>query len=814
MQIIDLYFIPEDLLEMTGGKAKGLHELHRIGLNVPKGIVLHNIETEQDLEEAANYYENSGLDVVAVRSSAQGEDGIHFSAAGQYESYLNIQGKETVREAIRSCLDSIKSERAIQYSSVFMDKKSCSMNIIIQEFIDAEKAGVSFSSDPNGNKECFLIEAVNGWGENLVNGSTNADRYSIRRKEVTHSLETYTNFCTSTNTLTKDELHLICQDLERATNQFAYEIDLEWAIGKNGTLYWLQARPITTMDTPMIDEFDCRLNLSNQVITRCNVGEMLPNAVTPLSLSTSVYSIDWGMRKMFVNIGVFSSMDDIPPTSCIVSIKNHLFINLSSIYYLGKRMYGTGKEGVDLSICGKILSDYPDIDIPPANTIKRIINFFKYVNTLFSKNKAIKNLTRLADELVFHPTHNIEEQYDQITSKMDYMYRSLYYHYITSSYSGSMSSALTITLSKDFSDQQELKAKVAGVLENIEDIESVDILRSLRNISRYLFEENPDALNYSSEEISAYLEHCGPLTQKAYDDFIKRHGHRAIREAELRSKSWADDPLLLAGYLKMVLSTISSYREGPQVDWEENMKTLISPYNFIKKRIISYLIKQSRFGVKAREFSKSKIIKVIDQFKKEYRSLAEQLTKQQLLIDEDSIFFLTHEEIGQLIKENNRSLIKKALARRRLLEEQKRLTFPEISLGIPIPIEKNNFQSDSTTFKGVPISRGIAYGKARIVKSVEDAKQLEKGDIMIAVFTDIGWSPYYCLINGLITEVGSVLSHGAVVAREYSLPLISNLPFVTQNIKTGDHLFMDGNTGEVRILDDVEISELRKKAVS
>lgn len=91
MQIIDLYSVPENLLDMIGGKAKGLHELHRIGLNVPKGVVLHHIETEKDIEEAADYYVHSGLDTVAIRSSAQGEDGFHFSAAGQYESYLDIQ---------------------------------------------------------------------------------------------------------------------------------------------------------------------------------------------------------------------------------------------------------------------------------------------------------------------------------------------------------------------------------------------------------------------------------------------------------------------------------------------------------------------------------------------------------------------------------------------------------------------------------------------------------------------------------------------------------------------------------------------------
>ena len=101
---------------------------------------------------------------------------------------------------------------------------------------------------------------------------------------------------------------------------------------------------------------------------------------------------------------------------------------------------------------------------------------------------------------------------------------------------------------------------------------------------------------------------------------------------------------------------------------------------------------------------------------------------------------------------------------------------------------------------GSSISRGKATGKARVVRNVEEANSLEKGEIMVASFTDIGWSPYYCMLGGLVTEVGSALSHGAVVAREYALPLVSNIPFATQVIKTGDLISIDGYTGEVAII--------------
>jgi pyruvate,water dikinase len=118
---------------------------------------------------------------------------------------------------------------------------------------------------------------------------------------------------------------------------------------------------------------------------------------------------------------------------------------------------------------------------------------------------------------------------------------------------------------------------------------------------------------------------------------------------------------------------------------------------------------------------------------------------------------------------------------------------------VPVSIDFKSLMGGKV-LSGSTISRGKATGKARVVKSVEEANMLQKGEIMVAKFTDIGWSPYYCMLGALVTEVGSALSHGAVVAREYALPLIANVPFATEVIKTGDVISVDGNTGQISIL--------------
>jgi len=205
----------------------------------------------------------------------------------------------------------------------------------------------------------------------------------------------------------------------------------------------------------------------------------------------------------------------------------------------------------------------------------------------------------------------------------------------------------------------------------------------------------------------------------------------------------------------------------------------------------------SRTGVRNREYSKSKLIKVFDALKHGYVKLANLLVEEHRLPDADAIYFLTHKELHCLVNRGRPDLVKKSLQRRRLLNAQSELTFDENYIGMPTP-KKIDVVAAGDILTGTAVSVGIATGTARVVKSLEDAAKLQKGKIMVAGFTDIGWTPYYCLIEGLVTEVGSALSHGGVVAREYALPFVTNISGATSIIKTGDIITIDGATGTVR----------------
>ena len=176
---------------------------------------------------------------------------------------------------------------------------------------------------------------------------------------------------------------------------------------------------------------------------------------------------------------------------------------------------------------------------------------------------------------------------------------------------------------------------------------------------------------------------------------------------------------------------------------------------------------------------------------------AELVEKAGLLPETDLIYFLTHEEIGTLIG-GEASLVAKAVLRRKAYDIQKDLCFDDIYIGKPTPDSFDAAQSDGV-LKGLPVSNGRCEGIVHIVNSADDANRLQKGEIMVAKFTDIGWTPYYSIVNGLITEIGSSLSHGAVVAREYGLPSVVNVKGATSILKNGDRITVDASKGTIVI---------------
>ncbi len=430
MNIYRLSEIPENALDQVGGKARGLKLLSDCGLKIPEGFVILDIDNDLDLQAAADYYENSGLKKVAVRSSATGEDSADFSSAGQYDTFLNLEGKAAVKKGIADCIASLDNPNIDAYTAFFHSAKSEKMCVIVQEMVAATSAGVCFT-EQQGDADTILIEAVAGLGDKLVDGTVQAHTYKISKKD----------FNPKGDSLISDKnLSFMAVKAKHASDALGYPLDMEWAMAGD-ELFWLQARPITANELLTPFELDSVPMSDKHIYTTCNVGEMLPGAVTPLTLSTSARALDNGMRRMLVETGVTKNIESTPAGSGVSNFGNHLFINLSEVSRMGDHIVGASRAALELSICGRTLTESQN-EGTEVNLIERLNNARKYFGIISGRKDAIKRIDDITHsfdvELWDHPYTQIEE----ITKKLPVLDDAFWYHYVASSNSGAMSSAV------------------------------------------------------------------------------------------------------------------------------------------------------------------------------------------------------------------------------------------------------------------------------------------------------------------------------------------------------------------------------------
>ncbi|MCR4562551.1 MAG: hypothetical protein K5694_05060, partial [Bacilli bacterium] len=630
MKIYKLGEIPESLYPSIGGKAKGLDLLIKNGFNVPRGFMITET-SDINSRQILDYFEENHFNVVSVRSSASLEDGEENSHAGQYETYLFVNEKNLL-EYIELCIESLHSKRVDTYDSHFSLTKENSMNIVVQEMIDSEYAGVFFTASPR-NGSHILIEGVKGQGENLVSGVKSAHQYEISRKHFVYNGD---------NLLSEAQVHEIYQTALKIREIFKGEMDVEWAYKEK--LYLLQMRPITG-DIIDLEEFDRDEDLSNHLFTKRNVGEMMPGAVTPLTLSTSTKAIDYGMRYMLTKAGLYKSIDEEKPLKLISSFSNHLFFDMNLLYNMHARVGIANPQSMNLSIMGEY-HDYPPIEKEYANGFVRFINSIRFLSYVLTGHKAMKQFDKLLPKIIFTKEEDYKEIYASIDENLKYLDESLIYHYASSSNSGSATSTLYMMLDKYFPDKKEYQAFYASLMENIPGIESADILKRLQDLSQAIKETDPDASKLSEQELLDFIKNHEQIAAK-YHEFILKHGHRTIKEAEMRNKPWREDEISLMNYLRSILlSPMNLVQKETKVDIKEKFKFVKNP---LLRAMAKVYAKKARQAVVDREYTKSRLIKVIDLFKTQYRTLGILLAKNNLLEDEDLVYFLTHEELGRLI---------------------------------------------------------------------------------------------------------------------------------------------------------------------
>ncbi|GFW64651.1 putative phosphoenolpyruvate synthase [Trichonephila clavipes] len=359
------------------------------------------------------------------------------------------------------------------------------------------------------------------------------------------------------------------------------------------------------------------------------------------------------------------------------------------------------------------------------------------------------------------------------------------------------------------------------LLASSSDVESASIPQAMQEVANRIVKDI-GCKKFSSMSVEDAEEWLKTSTSQAgheFRQFLERHGHRCIKETDVRSITWGMNPKQL---VKLLQNLAAATKEDitKKDDSQDIFSQLRVPLNFMSKCFLKFVVPQCRRGIRGREAGKSLTMKCFDNWRKGYLRLGKQMVSEGRLPDADLIFFLRLDEIKDLLNTRSPNIISRANHRRKLFPILNKYKFPEIMKGLPKPINAEEESMDSQEFiadltmKGTPVSQGIAKGFARVAVALEEAAHLKPGEILITYSTDIAWSPYFPIISGVVTELGGLISHGAVVSREYGIPCIVGLHGATRKFNTGDYVLLDGKKGILQRLPQPESEKTHENETS
>jgi phosphohistidine swiveling domain-containing protein len=781
--------------EAAGGKAEGLRALARAGLPVPDAFVVLDAAPGALPPDLGAAYRRLGGGPVAVRSSALGEDGEAASFAGQYESILDVSGEEALARAVEACLASAASARAAAYRRTHEATAGpVAMAVVVQRMVDAAAAGVVFTADPvSGRRDRMVVNAARGRGDALVSGRIAADEYVL--SPGGDRLEA--RIAGDSAVLGEAALRTLAAGAARAARAAGRPLDLEWAIDRAGACFWLQARPITTLGA---DDATDDAPPGDAVYTRFNVGEVIPGAVTPLTWSVVGRAGDHGLQDLFVRLG--TQARHVDRVLYFARFSGHVFLNATAMYAASARIPGVTKEVLDLGLAGRPI---PETPVPaPAPLAARLATGLRFLALALGAEKRVERLARTVEALAIEPAAEDPAGVLAATLRCVPALREAWaVHTATSLASSALHGAVLRLLGGGPVPGPEAHAEAARLLTDVRGIESADVIGALDALADRLAAD-PAAHGLARlrpEEALAWLRspEAGPHGA-AFARFLALHGHRGIRETELRQKDWSEDPATLVASLQTALRGRLARPPGPRGAAGSGAAT--PARGRIAGAALALLVARAKRAIRLRERSKSLSVRAVRVVKRGFARLAALLVAAGKLPDEDAIWFLTQDELRALVASERRDLARLIAVRRARHEADMALTMPEISLGPPAPEDPEAAAAPpGSTIRGTPVSRGRAAGLARVVRAPEDAEGLRPGEVLVLPFIDVGWTPLFSVAAGLATEIGSPLSHGAVVAREYGLPAVVNLPGATRLCRTGDRVVLDAVAGTLTVLE-------------
>ncbi|GFS59637.1 putative phosphoenolpyruvate synthase [Trichonephila inaurata madagascariensis] len=600
--------------------------------------------------------------------------------------------------------------------------------------------------------------------------------------------------------------------------------DIEWGISKD-QIYILQSRPVTNIapetDYEMKHEFDIPLRCETEYFSVANLGEVMPGASSPLGIDCLTKYFSSFFKVHAVTKGMKKSSD------LLVEKYHWIFPAPFMNHMMLKVIEMIGPNGIDsqvskgfmISMFGRILKD-PEMLSYGRERFKKLVKpplktKLRFYWDLFTYDFKLERVKKEIDayHLDFLTKKTAKETFTAIVRTCSDFDISAMAHVDCLTGSSMWNMIMFSILSNAKGDlDNDVYGDFAKLLATSSNVESANIPHAMQEVADQIAKDIncEEFKSMSPEQAEKWLQASTSLAGYKFRQFLKRHGHRCLGEFDVHSITWGMDPKMLVKLLQNLVGVNKENKKKEEESISETISGLQVPLGFISKCLLKFVLLQCRRGVRGREAGKSIMIKSIHHWRKGYRHLGKLMASEGYLPDEELLFFLTINEINDLLNTRSPNIISRANYRRKIFPILEKYKFPEIMKGNPKPINDEDESIDSASLDsdliltGFPVSQGVIKGYARVAMTLEEAEHLKPGEILITYSTDIGWSPYFPIISGVVTELGGLISHGAVVSREYGLPCVVGLQGATKKFHTGDYVLLDGKKGILQRLPQPE----------
>lgn len=742
----------------VGQKAATLSQLRGWGYPVPAGWVLNPGDDPEPLIESLN---PSLQYPFIVRSSALGEDSLHASAAGQYESILNITDRDGLRQAIFQCLNSYNHPNALEYRRQ-RRLPDTAMAVLIQQQVKGVFSGVAFSRNPiNRHGEDVAIEALPGDATRVVSGQVTPEQYRVLISQTDRDaslLPVEGNGDVPPAII--QQIALLTRQLEERYQGIPQ--DVEWSY--DGKQLWiLQSRPITTL---------------LPIWTRKIAAEVIPGLIRPLtwSINRPLTCSVWG--EIFrVVLGDRLTVDlDFNKTATL--IYSRAYFNASLLGEIFLRM-GLPPESLEFLTRGAKFSK------PPLkSTLKQLPGLWRLLRREW---RLEQDFERDYQERFYPSLQHLHSQTastpQQLLDRIELILETLKgatYYSILAPLSLAFRQALLKVPETELDNQQT--PEVAAVVR----------LREIAIAARHIL---PDLDTLSPETLFGRLAELpeGQNVLDQFEQFLNQYGYLSEVATDIAVPRWKEDPKPVRELFVRLMGSPQSPKTTPH-----------SPQS-IKTQLV-----QTRLNLKG------KVTEIYSQLLAELRwsfvALEKHWLQSKRLSQTGDLFFLNFNEVCRLVTESDPELITQIpqliLTRRHQLQEDQKLTpVPPVVYGNTPPtnlmsgIRTQPLSADQNSIlQGIGASPGLIEGYAKIIHHLREIPEIPPNTILVVPYTDSGWSPLLARASGLIAEVGGKLSHGAIIAREYGIPAVMDIPNATHRFQDGQLLRLDGTKGTVEII--------------